>query len=283
MILISEDGKSYVLVESWEDVVTRPGYKSKLDPKKIKLKQILGKYHIDPKQPCGISSCGTYHNMGFLVLCEGGIETNIGHRCGKNIFGVDFQAMEREFTKDINAQRYRDNIKTFQNKINNFDSKIQYLRTGDHQGDWCYKKMHFYATRGFEQGILEALHVKAKSRDRNITKIIQLTAQEQEIARETGNTDTFKTEVVGTINGISAITKYKKIRNLLNDKLGQDISAFKLLNVDTLKYDQLKYWNNWINQFDKRLLELELIITECNRFLLKSNLDEIRKNKHYLR
>ena len=68
MILISEDGKTLVSIDSWDEIIERPGFKQKVNPKEVVLKQIIGRYHIDPKQPCGISSCGTAHNMGYLVV-----------------------------------------------------------------------------------------------------------------------------------------------------------------------------------------------------------------------
>lgn len=76
MIVLNEDGKSFVEISCWEDITTRPGYEEKVDKHQIKLKTIIGKYRLNPKQPCGISSCGTAHNKGYLVVCEGGIETN---------------------------------------------------------------------------------------------------------------------------------------------------------------------------------------------------------------
>jgi hypothetical protein len=40
MILLSENGKTFVQVDSWDDIVTRPGYVEKIDPSTVKLKQI---------------------------------------------------------------------------------------------------------------------------------------------------------------------------------------------------------------------------------------------------
>lgn len=282
MILLCEDGKSIVIIDSWDDVIGRPGLELKVNPNEVKLKQIIGRYNISPKQPCGISTCCTPHNMGYLVVCEGGIEINIGNKCGKNFFGVDFKTLENTFRRDTNTQRYRENIKTFQNRIKSFENKITILKKGEKQGDWCYEKMHWQVNYGFEQKTLDALNRRAKRGDNSITKEVQLTEREKEIARETGNTENYRVEVLGVINGLSAVTKYKKLRSLLNVRFGEDVDSFNSLSPDDLDLNELKRWHNWVNQFEKRIYEADDIILECNRFLLQSNLDEIRRYKHIL-
>lgn len=184
MILLSEDGKTLVKIESWSDIITRIGYVEKVDPATTKLKQILGRYNISPQQPCGIKNCGTSHNMGFLVLCEGGFETNIGRHCGKNIFGVDFQRLERVFTQDTNAQRYRQNISAFKHRVQTRLPEVSFLKDGDKQASYCIEKMHFQATRGFEQRTLNKLLDRARRNDTYISKIIALVGEERRIAEE---------------------------------------------------------------------------------------------------
>lgn len=282
MILISEDGKSLVIINDWNDVVERPGYKSKIDPKETKPKQILGRYHIAPKQPCGISSCGTAHNMGYLVLCENGTETNIGNKCGKRIFGVDFQALEKTFTRDTNAQRYRENISKFQNQIANFNDRVNFLIDGEQQGQWCYDRMHWHITKGFESKTLEALKGRSLRNDPAIYNEVGLSKEEREAARETGDNSGYKREFIANINGINAVRDYKKLKSLMRVVLTDEKNVFESLDPDVLDFKDLRRWNGWANRFEKKIKEADDIIIDCKRFLVPSNVQLIRDCKQML-
>ena len=57
MIIINPDGKGIVEVESWEDMITRPGFLEEVDPNKVELKNIIGRYRLLPeKRPCGLKT-----------------------------------------------------------------------------------------------------------------------------------------------------------------------------------------------------------------------------------
>lgn len=282
MIVLNEDGKSFVEITCWEDITSRPGYEEKVDKDEVKLKTIIGKYRLTPKQPCGISSCGTAHNRGYLVVCEGGVETNIGHDCGKNIFGVDFKTLENKFNQDTNAQRYREKIKDCQIRLDDYTRKIESIKTGEHRGQWCYEKMHWQMTRGFQNHTLDALQLKAKLKENRIFKLREMDAREIELARETGSKETYEKVQIGIILGISAVTEYKKLRTLLNINLGDEFNQFSSVDADVLNFTELQRWNNWVNRLDKRIQKVESIITDCLRFLSESNIDTIRKLKTYL-
>jgi hypothetical protein len=282
LILLSEDGKTLQEISSWEDIITRPGYHSKVNSKEIKLKSVIGKYRITPKQPCGISSCGSKHNKGYLVVCENGIETNIGNKCGLNIFGINFTELENRFNTDTNALRYRDKIKEYQNRYSHYEDTIHSLKNGEKQGLWCYEKMHWFMTKGFEEKTLNALKQKAKIKENGIFQLRQFDSREIELAREAGSYDTNERIRIATLSSINAVTDYKKLKPLLKDRLGKEFEVFKTLKADDREYDDLKYWNNWANRLDLRVQEAKKIIVDCTNFLNEHNITEIRKYKTHL-
>lgn len=65
-------------IESWDDIVSRPGFLATVDPKAVKLKEIIGSYSFDTFIPCGLSTCHLPHGTGFLVVTDSGNETSIG-------------------------------------------------------------------------------------------------------------------------------------------------------------------------------------------------------------
>ena len=89
MIKISNADRTFIDFESWEDLITTPGYVSEFDPQKIKLSKILGKYALADLKPCGIKSYRQLHSRGFIVEGKDAsgeiIIGNIGNICGKRL------------------------------------------------------------------------------------------------------------------------------------------------------------------------------------------------------
>ncbi|AFT70946.1 hypothetical protein B5T_02676 [Alloalcanivorax dieselolei B5] len=247
---------------------------------KVKLKSIIGRYHIETKEPCGISSCRTPHSKGYLVVCEGGVETNIGNKCGQRIFGVEFKELETTFKKDTNAQRFRENIDKKQNEITKrVIEEISKLRDGEGKAEYLYERVNSYLTRLFDEKISSALIQRAKRKDPFLYEEILLTSKEREVAQELGGNTSTKREMVGVIQGLSAVAEYKTMRRYVLHDLGQDLEAFKSLKSELLSYEELRKWNRWASQFEKKINETKRIMSECNRFLGRSNIDFVRENK----
>lgn len=276
------DGEPFRKITNWEDITERPNFEQKVDPKKIKLKQIVGHYSIDPQQPCGLKNCGTNHNRGYLVEVEGGIVTNIGNICGKRYFDVDFTNLQRAFKKDYNAQRYREELTKTKHQLAGIKKQIEDLRNGDHKGDWCYKNMHQHVSRLFPLSITDSLIKRSNRGNGVVEKDIMLTGKDKAIAEQAGNKDGFKTETVFIINGITSVVSYKKIKKILNVYLGEELVAFSQVDIETADFETLKRWNNWSNKIERRLREVKVLIDECNRFLMPANVNNIRRYQSYL-
>lgn len=93
---------------SIEDLLKRPNYAGSLDPRQHKLVEVLIDYTFDKVVHCGLSTCKQGHFKGFLVRTESGVETNIGHVCGKRHFGDDFDVASATFHR---AKDYRDALR----------------------------------------------------------------------------------------------------------------------------------------------------------------------------
>lgn len=102
-----------------------------------------------------------------MVVAENGIETNIGNVCGKRIFGVVFTELNKRFTQETNAQRYREKITATINQLPAIQSKIDSLREGNFGADNSLKKMHWQISKGFELATLDALKSRSKRKGCN--------------------------------------------------------------------------------------------------------------------
>lgn len=79
------------------------------------LEDLIGYYLFRDKVKCGISSCGTKHQKGYLAVLNSGQEIIIGHNCGKKYFGISFDDKAGQFShlKD-NATQYLRVKETFE-------------------------------------------------------------------------------------------------------------------------------------------------------------------------
>lgn len=75
--------------QSYEEMAAREGFQVVLDQKQHTLDRILTDYEFPKVCRCGISTCGQWHKFGFLTRTVDGLETNVGHVCGRNTFGEE--------------------------------------------------------------------------------------------------------------------------------------------------------------------------------------------------
>lgn len=281
MIRLSEDGKTIVNLNNWDEVFERPGFKQNIDKGKINLKHIIGSYE---KEPCGLKDCRTPHKRGYLVVCEGGIETNIGNKCGKREFGVDFTNMEKKFKRDINAIAFREAIQTAIFQVENFRAEIaKILKNG---GNKAFGSMRDLATTNniFSAPIRLGLKKRALKKDVNIVLKREATKEEVEDieAIERRKIDYSKDNPVyieigsERIIGLSAFVDYAKIKSVLVQDVPVMLSQLEMLEPDKLNYSELQRWNKLINQLDRQFREVREIIEDCQRFVRTDNIQIIK-------
>lgn len=278
MIRLNENGKTFVSVGSWEEIYERPGFMKMVDSKEVKLKEIIGQYVLHPQQPCGLKGCRSPHNKGYIVVIDGGLETIIGNVCGKNHFGVSFSESKSIYDREVNAQRFRENIFSKQARIPNIRKRVLSLREGESRAEDCYQKMHAYITRLFDGRTANALEKMAKAGNGSVTRDVMLTRSEREMAvgRLSQN---FRTETLFIINGIRSVVAYKKLSPIAFNSISNEIDEFEGLDANSLDFKSLRAHNNWANRIEKRLDNLQNILEDCIRFLVPSNIANINARK----
>ncbi|WP_405231687.1 hypothetical protein [Lentisalinibacter salinarum] len=283
MIVISEDGKGFVEVASWEDLLTRPGFLPEVDPKEIKLKRIIGRYRLPPtKHPCGLKTCHQPHFQGYIVLLEGGHETNIGHICGKRHFEIDWEHLERQYKRLYNEQRRRETIGETQNRVAAIRASVQAVRGGEDGADEVARKMRRQCEYLFDESTQKRLGERAKRGNAVVTRVTRKSREEIEEARAMGDDSEFNEEVIFSIAGVRAFTNYKRLKSLLETKLGTELDAFEALDPDSMDYSELRQWSKWAERIDPNLREAEEILDDCKRFLVPSNIKAINQHKRLI-
>lgn len=280
LIHIHEDGIGVLKIESWQDIIERQGFHVGIDPDKQKLKRIVGQYWLPEKHPCGLSICCQPHNKGYLIVVEGGL-TNVGNRCGKKYFGVEWNDAKNSFQKDLNTQRYIERLLEFKNQLEPHISAVSLIRQSDSEN--ILKKMHLYATRHFEGRTIDALRYRSVRGDAIVTMETRNRSEdERDIARLTGSNSNIHTHTLFIISGVKAFTSYKKLKQLLSETLGWELSLFPTLDPLTMDFNNLKRWHSWANKLDSQINAANEILAECVRFLHPDNIANIRQYKSFL-
>jgi hypothetical protein len=90
---------------------SRPQFHRELIAAAEDLEKIVGKYLLpEPKMAwthCGLNSCDQPHRRGYIVRLRDGRETNCGHKCGSNHFGVKWEELEVALQKAETAAATR--------------------------------------------------------------------------------------------------------------------------------------------------------------------------------
>lgn len=118
-----------IKIDSWDDVLSRPGYRADVDPRTMKLHEVIGSYRFMATVPCGLSTCHQPHLEGYLVLAADGTVTNLGNICGNRYFGVRFSQLRRVHDAAVAAQNNRECLGALKNRLPGIVEEVRRLRT----------------------------------------------------------------------------------------------------------------------------------------------------------
>jgi hypothetical protein len=263
-------------IENFNDVFDLPGFRVDVDPKSVKLETIIGNYTEKEFVRCGLSSCHTKHGKGYLVKVEDGTLTNIGKDCGKTHFGVDFEAMRRNFDRDIVNMERRENLKSFQSQIPAIRETIADVRQEESGADWVYKSIQQLTKPGksVPDSIVEVVRKVRHSRNPTLTKPRFATKEEVQQAEVSEHRKIegpyYIEEPVGNLEGIGALYPENDIRELLILGLEKLLNDIEALDVDSLPSPKLRANVNLSTSADAQLNRARASVN-AGRILLRSD------------
>jgi hypothetical protein len=99
------------------------------------LKQVLSHYDFEKLCRCGLSDCRTAHRDGFLVETTDGLETNVGHVCGKKAF-PDFDLKRAEYKALRERRDLLDRASAIKSNVTGIRNRIAELDTAQFGSVW---------------------------------------------------------------------------------------------------------------------------------------------------
>lgn len=273
--------RGFEKVESWEEITELPGFTGNLDPKKYKLNEIIGRYIFKEKIPCGLTTCKQPHGKGYIVTTKTGEVTNIGNRCGKTHFGVEFNELSKVFDRAVTEHNNRELVGSFLFQLEAHEEKIKLIRSGEKGADWIYKisKATIEKSRGCPDSITEFVHKLIRSRNGAI--LIPRLATEDEvnemevIQNKTLERPQYIEESKGVLKGIEVLYEENDLRKLLVLDLESNLKSLSELDVDDATFKDLQYWSKWCNEFDSKLEKINSVVASGLRFLTTENLQQL--------
>lgn len=272
--------KGLVKVEDWGEIIERAGFKESLDPSEHELKEIIGRYDFKDKIRCGLSTCHSPHNKGYLVTTIDGHETNIGRICGSKFFGADFEERTRQFDRLITEQENRFIIKEFD--INSPIQRIHDLRTQEKGVDWVYHKICFLTQRTkAPSNIADHLAGMIKNRNSKLTVLFEASDAEVEAIESVENVRLsrphYVERTVADLSGFEVLYPENDLRELVIIELESNLNTLSSLDVDSLSYTELQYWSKFVGNVEPSIKKVVDILESGRVFLQRDNLIPLKK------
>lgn len=273
--------KGMMRVDTWDDLLSRPGFVTDLNPVAKQLKEIIGRYVFKAKVRCGLSNCHTPHAKGYIVTTTDGTETNIGKDCGKTYFGVDFERLSRSFDERVTAYEDRQALASFSFRIEDLEHRIADLKNRADGASWAHAKITALSTPGglCPRRAIDTLSNLAKARTRTLTRSRKATDAEIEelkvIERRRIDRPHYVTERAGEIAGIEALYPENDLRKLLAIEVVDQLETFKTKDIDAMSNIHLRQWTKWTNTVEPSLERVEQILGHARELLQRSNLLQV--------
>lgn len=277
MITINTE-KQLIRVNGWDAILERAGFTGDLDPKQHELKAIIGRYAFKDKLRCGLSSCHTPHNRGYIVVTKSGLETNIGKDCGKTHFGVDFNDMSRQFERDVTEKENRETLWSFHFRIDEVMETIDGIRKGERGADWVYKRVRplVELNKGVPEKIVRCIGDLLKTGGSIVA--IPREATKDEIDAEEARTGRrvpkphYVDESIGQIGQLDALYRENDVREILILDLETQCKELADLDIDAMTYTQLAKWVKWAGTVDEKLQRAQDAVDSGRQLLTVANL-----------
>ncbi|MDR7099162.1 hypothetical protein J2X04_001509 [Lysobacter niabensis] len=286
MITLNSE-KGLVRIESWDDITSRPGFLPHVDPKAVKLKEIIGSYTFEALIPCGLSTCHQPHGTGFLVVTEGGNETNIGRICGKRHFSVEFMQMSRAFLHAIRAQQNREFLWEVKNRLPTISVEVSAIRGGEYGAGWINTRINQLTGKSasLPTPIVNAVRQAIRRGDGALTIERAATKAEREDRAAAADvkglehmrrTLTFVEDQVGQLDGFTALAPGNGLREILG-AIEPFLSTLSDADIDSLPDKQLRELSKVGSELNPNLERLRTVVAAGRRLLTRQNVQQLAR------
>jgi hypothetical protein len=287
MITLNSE-RGLVRIASWDDVESVPGFTADIDPRTVKLKEIIGSYTFDVLSPCGLSTCHQPHGNGFLVAASDGRVTNIGRICGKRHFSVEFTQMSRVFLAAVRAQQNREFLGELKNRLPSITSEVATIRTEQHGAAWINIRVNQLTGKStaLPTPIINAVRQAVRRGDGTLTIERAATKQEREdrsaavdvkgLEHLRRNVPIVVEDRVGQLDGFPALAPGNGLREILG-VIEPFLTALADADIENLPDKKLRELSKVGGELDTSLERLRSTVAVGRRLLTRQNIQQLTR------
>ncbi|ENZ1875417.1 hypothetical protein ACGGXQ_002098 [Salmonella enterica] len=285
IFLRTENGSQKV--EDWEVITSRPNFVAKIAKGDHQFEEIIGYYKFKEEIHCGLTGCNQPHQMGYIVKTSSGIETNIGNKCGKNEFGVEFGENVLSFNKFMQLETNREIILTAKDRCDIWQKNIETLRNIKPTIDHLSFAIEKSKNSNFS-GRLGAAEMRLLEKSQ--TSIVTLSEVETDKKtrtilfamnkhmRESGEaTNEYE---MGKVSFTHVLLPENDLRNLYVS-INEDLKKIRNLDIQTAPSPEISEIARISSTIEERIKQLKNLKHQASKFLTKKNLFPIANKIKY--
>lgn len=287
MITLNSE-RGLVRIASWDDIESVPGFTADIDPKTVKLKEIIGSYTFGALIPCGLSTCHQPHGNGFLVAAADGRVTNIGRICGKKHFDVEFTQMSRVFLAAVRAQQNREFLGELRNRLPTISTEVATIKTEQHGAAWINTRVNqlIGKSTALPTPIINAVRQAVRRGDGSL--IIERAATKKEREERSAAVDVKGLEHlrrnvpfvvedrVGQLDGFPALAPGNGLREIIGS-IEPLLAALSEADIESLPDKQLRELSKVGGELDANLEHLRNVVAAGRRLLTRQNIQQLTR------
>lgn len=285
IFLRTENGSEKI--DDWELITSRPNFVAKIAKGDHQFEEIIGYYKFKEEIHCGLTGCNQPHQMGYIVKTSRGIETNIGNKCGKNEFGVEFGENVLSFNKFMEIETNREIICTAKDKCDAWKKNIEALRSVKPTIDYLSfaieksKNSNFSGRLGAaeirlleknQSGFVTLSEVETDKKTRTI--LFAMNKHMRDSGEATSEYD------IGKVSFTHVLLPENNLRNLFVS-ISEDIKKILTIDLSTSPSPEIAESARIAATIEERIKQLKNLKHQAGKFLTKKNLLPIANKIKY--
>ena len=252
-----------ITLNSCDEIIHRPDYKSSVKPKKYNYISIIATYTFkDESVHCGVSDCLKPHHQGFLVLTSDEKETNLCEDCGQRFFNVTFDKQKKILHEKNRVRKQKIRL----NKIlehDNLKERINKLKHAPKGANWLYQVFTSFCNT-YPLELLNALKELALNKENGSSPAFLIN----------NKADSAQLENMENLKGLSLFSS--DIRVELITKVLQPLMELQKIADAPDSTASLTGYCQWADGLDEQFSHIEDLLKEGQVFFDKWNLEKLK-------
>lgn len=260
--------------KTYADLQARPDFHPSLDQRAHALDRVLSDYHFPNNVPCGLSTCHRAHQTGFLVRTRSGLETAIGHICGRNIFGEEvWDLAAAKYVRERKRLDLLARAQEIQSSASSIDQAVEAVMADRFGVRWVRDVRQAFTTL-LGDGLCDDLRIAHKRRSLDVTQARERSAADMDRLAEANkrHREAFRTETIVVGHLSSAEWLAFEFTRTLRDELQAELKDFLGVNPALLPTPSLRQRLKKFDGWEKRISDARAAARTAVEFLDEGNL-----------